>query len=106
VTTLRQKKQALRASSAATRTAGRQHRDAAPASPSRPPPPVLVDHVDLRTLFGIKYSRVHLWRLVRAKKFPAPVSLHDTGNRKCWRSADVVRYLAALPYAESPEAPE
>jgi predicted DNA-binding transcriptional regulator AlpA len=87
--------------------AGRQRaprsQELPPQERARPPPlPVLVDHADLRTLFGIKYSRVHLWRLIRDGKFPPPVSLYDGGIRKCWRSRDVIRYLAALPYAANP----
>jgi len=71
---------------------------------ARPPSmPVLVDHADLRALFGIKYSRVHLWRLIRDGKFPPPVSLYDGGIRKLWRSQDVERFLAALPYTEAAE---
>ena len=64
---------------------------------ARPPPlPVLVDHADLRALFGIKYSRVHIWRLIRAGKFPPPVSLYDGGGgRKASVSVGARRTLSA-----------
>jgi len=85
--TLKQSQQALRASTAT------QGADARP-----PPLPVLVDYADLRALFGIKYSRVHIWRLARAGKFPPPVSLCDGGIRKAWRSQDVEAWVASLSY--------
>jgi predicted DNA-binding transcriptional regulator AlpA len=69
-----------------------------------PPPPTLVDHADLRTIYGIKFSRGHLWRLIRAGRFPPPVSLHDGGIRKCWRSRDIEEWLSELRYANTPGA--
>ena len=70
---------------------------------ARPPlAPTLVDHADLRAIYGIKFSRVHLWRLIRAGRFPPPVSLYDGGIRKVWRSRDVEAWLAALPYVSNP----
>jgi prophage regulatory protein len=35
----------------------------------------LLSREELKTEKGIKFSRVHLFRLVRDKKFPAPVHL-------------------------------
>ena len=67
-----------------------------------PPQRVLVDHADLATLYGIKFSRQHLWRLIRAGAFPAPVALSGTsgqlGSRKCWWAHDVEAWLAGLQY--------
>jgi predicted DNA-binding transcriptional regulator AlpA len=101
---------AMKAPSRAPSRAGRQRAPRAQKQPpqerARPPPlPVLVDHADLRTLFGIKYSRVHLWRLIRDGKFPPPVWLYDGGIRKLWRSQDVEAWLAALTYAAKPVCP-
>ena len=47
--TLKQSQQALRASTATQGADARRHQL-----------PVLVDYADLRALFGIKYSRVHI----------------------------------------------
>ena len=90
-----QKKQTLRTSTATTRSVGQ----AGPAGA-----PTLVDHADLRTLFGIKFSRTHLWRLVREGRFPPPVSLYDGGIRKCWRSRDIEEWVSKLRYANTPGA--
>jgi prophage regulatory protein len=35
---------------------------------------------ELRTLKGIRFSRMHIWRLTKAGKFPAPIKLGDGTN--------------------------
>ena len=52
----------------------------------------LLDLSDLREM-GIKYSRQHLHRLVKANKFPAPVKLGE--NRNAWIEAEINAYLEA-----------
>jgi prophage regulatory protein len=42
---------------------------------------------------GIKYSRVHLYRLIAAKKFPKPVKL---GSRNLWPANEIDAYLESL----------
>ena len=42
---------------------------------------------------GIKYSRVHLFRLVNDGKFPKPVKL---GVRNCWLETEIDAYLELL----------
>jgi prophage regulatory protein len=46
----------------------------------------LLDGEDLRAL-GVTYSRVHLHRLIQAKKFPAPVKLG--ANRNAWVAQEI-----------------
>lgn len=40
----------------------------------------------------IPYSRTHVWRLVRAGKFPAPLKLSKNG-RSAWRSDEVNEWI-------------
>jgi len=42
-------------------------------------------------LYGITYSRVHIDRLVKAGKFPAPFKL--SANRNAWWEADILAFL-------------
>lgn len=59
----------------------------------------LLSRPDLAKL-GISYSRAHLWRLICAGQFPAPVALGPAQYaRKCWRRKDVEDWLAHLPLA-------
>jgi prophage regulatory protein len=39
---------------------------------------------------GIKFSDTHIWRLIRAGKFPKPVKI---GNRNHWEESEVDRYI-------------
>ena len=39
-------------------------------------------------------SRVTIWRLVRAGKFPRPIRIGD--NATCWLEEDIRQYLASL----------
>jgi prophage regulatory protein len=38
---------------------------------------------------GIKYSKAHLWRLVKVGKFPAPIKIGEA--RSAWVEAVVLR---------------
>lgn len=44
---------------------------------------------------GIPFCRVHLGRLVKAGKFPAPIRLST--NRVAWRRADIEEWLKTRP---------
>jgi prophage regulatory protein len=47
---------------------------------------------DLREL-GISYSRVHIYRLVKARKFPAPIKVGQ--NRIGWVESEIDEWLNA-----------
>jgi len=51
----------------------------------------LLDHQDLITHYGIRYSRTHIWRLVRAGKFPQPISA--PGCRNQWTSDQIEQHI-------------
>ena len=87
----------------ASRKRAQQQRSPRPAPrESRPSalataPPVLLSRDDLRTFFGVRYSRTHLWRLVRDGKFPAPVAFGpEPAARKAWRREVVEAYVKRL----------
>jgi prophage regulatory protein len=40
---------------------------------------------------GIKFSRQHIHRLIRKKKFPAPVKIGS--NTNAWPEADIDQYI-------------
>lgn len=52
----------------------------------------MLDLSDLQTK-GIKYSRQHLHRLIKAGKFPKPVKLGE--NRNAWVETEIDEYLAS-----------
>jgi len=56
---------------------------------------------DLKQM-GYPWSRVHLNSLVKAGRFPAPVSL--SANRIVWRAADLEQHARSLPQRK-PTAP-
>ena len=51
----------------------------------------LLNRDDLREC-GIRYSRAHLHRLIRAGKFPAPIKLGL--NRNAWVSTEIASWIA------------
>jgi prophage regulatory protein len=51
----------------------------------------LLDFEDLPRK-GIRFSSVHLWRLIRAGDFPKPVKI---GNRNHWVEAEIDDFIAA-----------
>ena len=53
----------------------------------------LIDYDGLKAK-GINYSRVHLWRLVKAGRFPKPVKLGD-GGRNAWVEEEIEELIAA-----------
>ena len=54
-------------------------------------PIVLIDEAGLRAR-GIKYSRVHRWRLVKAGRFPVPVKLSE--RRHAYVESEIDEWLA------------
>ena len=53
----------------------------------------LLSFDDLR-LFGIRYSRGHLYRLIKAKKFPQPVRLGEA--RVAFAREAIVEHIAKI----------
>jgi prophage regulatory protein len=51
----------------------------------------LIDYSGLRAK-GITFSKTHLWRLVKAAKFPKPVKLGE--GRNAWVESEIDRYIA------------
>jgi prophage regulatory protein len=49
--------------------------------------------------YGIKYTRVHILRLMRRGEFPR--SHQITKNRVGWRRSDLLRFLASRPVART-----
>jgi prophage regulatory protein len=63
-----------------------------PCEPS-PPRYRLLSRSDLRER-GIRFSKMHLWRLCRGGKFPRPVKIGG-GNRNTWIESEIDAYLDA-----------
>lgn len=40
---------------------------------------------------GVTYSKVHLWRLIRVGKFPAPIKLG--GARNAWVESEIDQFI-------------
>jgi prophage regulatory protein len=51
----------------------------------------LLDHDGLNAK-GIKYSKAHLWRLVKVGKFPAPIRLGEA--RSAWVESEIDKWIA------------
>ena len=54
----------------------------------------LLAYEDLRTEKGINYSKVQIWRLEKAGKFPRRVKIG--GNRNGWVDAELNAYIESL----------
>jgi len=52
---------------------------------------VFLKFCDLRTK-GVGYSKAHLWRLIRAGKFPAPVK--GLGQQNVWPESEIDAVVA------------
>ena len=61
------------------------------------PPDRLVTGPELRTLFGIPYSREHLYRLAVAGEFPSPLRLG--GNRIAYKLSEILKWIDSRPRA-------
>jgi prophage regulatory protein len=53
---------------------------------------VLLSADDLRD-FGVRHSRVQLWKLVKAGQFPAPIKIST--NRNAWIHDEVIAWVEA-----------
>ena len=53
----------------------------------------ILSYADLRSERGIKFSKVHLWRLERAGKFPKRVSLGKA--RHGWLETEINEWILA-----------
>jgi prophage regulatory protein len=62
----------------------------------------LLDYQGLRAK-GFPYSRTHLWRLVKAGKFPKPVKLGD-GARNAWVEEEIDALIAERMAARDSQA--
>ncbi|WP_233863682.1 helix-turn-helix transcriptional regulator [Paraburkholderia adhaesiva] len=51
----------------------------------------------LKTEFGVPYSRMHLYRLVKAGQFPAPIRI--SSNRIAWRASSILAWIDAREMA-------
>jgi hypothetical protein len=49
--------------------------------------------------YGIRFTRVHLLRLMRANQFP--LSHQITKNRVAWLRSDIERFLASRPLSRA-----
>lgn len=51
----------------------------------------LIAYRELKSVFGVPYSRMHLWRLERASLFPKRIYL--SANRTCWRTSEIIAWI-------------
>jgi predicted DNA-binding transcriptional regulator AlpA len=59
--------------------------------------PMFLSRDDLRDFYGISYSRAHLYRLIAAEEFPAPVALGPHAySRKMWRRDAIEQFTEKL----------
>ena len=64
-------------------------------------PPVIEKLVPFERLdpdYGISYRRVHVWRLMRAGKFPLSVKLAEGGS-SAWLHSEIVAWIRSRPRA-------
>jgi len=64
-----------------------------------PIPDRLLTTRQLAELYGVPYSRGHLWRLTRAGKFPPPLRIG--ANRIAYRETEIRAWLASRPRAHT-----
>jgi predicted DNA-binding transcriptional regulator AlpA len=53
----------------------------------------LITFPELKTEFGISFCRIHVWRLVKAGKFPAPI--RPTGGRLFWSVESIRNWVSS-----------
>jgi prophage regulatory protein len=63
----------------------------------------LLSYEDLESK-GIPYSRPHIWRLIKAGKFPKPVKIGAAKN--CWVESEVDALIEARIAARDGSDPE
>lgn len=65
-------------------------------------PDRVVSYPELRTTWGIRFSRVHLRRLWKAGQFPQPISLGGSSRGAVgWLASELSAYLAGCAAARS-----
>jgi predicted DNA-binding transcriptional regulator AlpA len=62
----------------------------------------LLSFKQLRTDKGIPFSKVWIWRLIQAGKFPRPIKF-SAGGHNCWFEHEVDEYLENLRRARDEE---
>ena len=62
----------------------------------------LLDYEGLRVK-GFSYTRTHIWRLVKAGRFPKPVKLGD-GARNAWVEEEIDALIAERMAARDSQA--
>jgi prophage regulatory protein len=63
----------------------------------------LIPYEDLRPLKGVGYSRVQIWRLVKAGTFPAPIRVGKA--RVAWIEAEINEWIHARAAAREAGPP-
>ena len=63
---------------------------------------LLLDHEGLRKK-GIKYSKPHMWRLVKGGMFPAPIKLGE--NKNVWIETEIDKWLESCVAARDRKRP-
>ena len=53
----------------------------------------ILSYDDLKSLKGVSYSKVHIWRLERVGKFPKRVPLGE--NRHGWLDSEIDKWILA-----------
>jgi prophage regulatory protein len=52
----------------------------------------VLSRADLREKKGIRFSRQHLYRLIRQRKFPSPIKIGANSN--AWVEAEIDEFIA------------
>jgi prophage regulatory protein len=55
----------------------------------------LLGYNELKAKKGINYSRTHIWRLIKAGRFPRPIKMGG-GARNSWVEEEIDAFIAAL----------
>jgi predicted DNA-binding transcriptional regulator AlpA len=58
----------------------------------------LVFFEDLKSMYGIPYGRVHVYRLMRAGRFPLSVKVIE-GGRSAWLDSEIIAWIKSRPRA-------
>jgi prophage regulatory protein len=57
---------------------------------------ILLRYNDLASK-GVRYSRPHLWRLIKAGRFPKPIK--GLGSENCWLESEIDAHIEACVVA-------
>ena len=68
---------------------------------------MLIGYAELRERHGVKYSKAHLWRLIKEGSFPKPIKISGSPSaRNHWDDEEVGDYVKALIAARDVAAEE